>query len=425
MKNFKILNYLKLTVKLLVGCLFSFVIILFSFFKKIRIYKIHHFLGATQYLEIYIYEKRKGIHDKYIDFFVIDKFTQMCFFDSKKYNKTFLKLILTEINNKEFNFNILNIFFHFFISLAYDFKVRFNLSKYIIPIYNHEYLTTININNLDLSKKAINIKYKNINEFDILFKSFLKQYNIKNYNSLITYANRDKSYKEYQYKDKNWSYHDFRNFSVETFEQTISFFCQKKILNVRVGNITNMILKLKNNYFIDYSKSDYVSEYLDIYLIYKSKFFVGCGSGLDKVASFLKVPILFVNQINISYIPHYIDKSIFIPNILLDLETNKRITFKDQINPNFKKDKITGRNISKYATSDEFKRNNVKIIYNSSEEIMNGAKEINLLSENKFILNKSDLDLQTKFWKILTINKISSNFYISPSFLNKNLDLLK
>ena len=28
---------------------------------------------------------------------------------------------------------------------------------------------------------------------------------------------------------------------------------------------------------------------------------------------------------------------------------------------------------------------------------MNGAKEINLLSENKFILNKSDLELQTKF----------------------------
>ncbi len=258
-----------------------------------------------------------------------------------------------------------------------------------------------------------------------MFKSFLKQYNIKNYNSLITYANRDKSYKEYQYKDKNWSYHNFRNFSVETFERTIVYFCQKKILNVRVGNITNMILKLKNNYFIDYSKSNYISEYLDIYLIYKSKFFVGCGSGLDKVASFLKVPILFVNQINISYIPHYIDKSIIIPNILLDLDTNKRITFKDQINPNFKKDKITGRNISKYATSDEFKRNNVKIIYNSSEEIMNGAKEINLLSENKFILNKSDLELQTKFWKILTINKISSNVYISPSFLNKNLDLLK
>ena len=149
---------MKLTIKLFFGCLFSFIIILFYFFRKIRIYKIHHFLGATQYLEIYIYEREREFTINILIYLLLINLHKCVFLIVKIITRLFLKLILTEINNKEFNFNILNIFFHFCISLAYDFKVRFKLSKYIIPIYNHEHLKTININNLDLSKKGY--KYK-------------------------------------------------------------------------------------------------------------------------------------------------------------------------------------------------------------------------------------------------------------------------
>ena len=407
------------------GAAVSSVILVISIFIKIRLYKVHYFLGATQYLEIYIYEKRKGMHSDFSDIFLIDQYASMTFFKSKKYNRVFLKLILSEINNYNFQFNIFKIPFHYLLCLSFDFLTYFNLKKFIIPIHTHSFAKKFIRKNLNISNQALLINDVMKNKFEEKYKKFIGNYKVSKFNSLITYYNRDREYKKFQIKNKNWSYHDFRNYSPEVFESTINYFSKKNYLNCRVGNLTEKKLELKDSFFIDYSKSNYVSEELDIYLIYKSKFFIGTGSGLDKIASFFRIPMLCINSFNLSYLPHYFNKCIYIPNNYFDIEKNELISFKDQIDPNFKKDLTTGRNLSKYATSKEYIRNNVKIIYNTSNDIFDGAKEINLLADNELILDKKDIDYQNQFWEILKINKISKHFIISPSYLKRNLGLLK
>ncbi len=420
----KIINYFKFLLKLITGFIVFIFIYLISFFIKIRLYKMHYFLGSTQFIEIYIYEKRKGIHKNFLDIFVVDKYASISLIKSKKYNRTFINLILSEINNKEYKYSILKIPFHFFLSLSFDFLEYLKLKKFIIPINNHNFLMNYSLKRLDLRYSALSINKKTKIIFEKKYKEFLSSFKISDYKNLITYCNRDSSYKKFQIKSKNWSYHDYRDFSADVFIPTIKSFIKNKYLNCRVGNITDNILKINSNLFIDYSKSEYISEELDIYLLFRSKFFVGTGSGLDKIASFLRVPMLCINSHQLSYMPHYFHKCIYVPNNYIDLEKNKLISFRDQINPNYKKDRITGRNISKYVTTDEFIRNNIKIIYNDPDQILESSKEINLLAENKFNLEKKDQKLQNSFWNIVKMKKISNNFFISPSFLRKNIDLL-
>jgi putative glycosyltransferase (TIGR04372 family) len=422
----KFYNYSIFVLKISLGFVFSIFFFLISFFKNMRIYKVHHFLGASQYLEIYLHEKDMGFHKKYCDIFSIDNFILFTFFaNKKKYNLTFLSLIFSEIYNKDFKFKIYKIPLYFVYNLIFDFMSYFNFSKYLIPINTHSYLYQNNLKQINFNKNILSINKTNEIIFESFFKKFLLENNIQNYKGLITYANRDQAYKKFLDNKKNWTYHNFRNFSPDVFISTIENFCNKNYLNCRVGNVSEQKLIVNNSLFIDYSKSKSVSEQLDIYLIFKSKFFVGSGSGLDKIASFFKIPILYVNPINLSYLPHYVQKCIIVPNIFYDLKTNKKINFSNQVNRNFKKDILTNRNLSKYATFEEFNRNEIKIIYNTSEDIENAANEINLLSENKLILSKKEIEIQNKFWEIIKINKISKNFIISPSFLSKNLDLIR
>lgn len=420
----KILNYFKFSFKLLLGFFISIFIFAISLFIKIRLYKMHYFLGASQFIEIYIYEKRKGLHDKFLDIFIVDNYASISIIKSKKYNRTFIKLILSEVNNKDYKYNIFKIPFHYFFSLSFDFFNYFKLNKFLIPINNHNFLINYSYKNLDLRHQALSINKKIKIIFEDKYNKFISSLKINDNQNLITYCNRDSSYKNFQIKNKNWTYHDYRDFSPEVFKPTINSFIKKKYLNCRVGNITDKTLEIDHNLFVDYSKSGYISEELDIYLLIKSKFFVGTGSGLDKIASFFRVPMLCVNSIQLSYIPHYFHKCIYLPNNYLDLVTKKFISFQDQIDPNFKKDKITGRNLSKYVTTDEFLRNKIKIIYNDSNQILEAAKEINLLAENKFFLNENDQKLQNIFWDKIKMQKISDNFFISPYFLRNNIDLL-
>lgn len=420
---FKLYNYSKFGFKIILGSIFAIIIFALSFFIKIRLYKIHYFLGATQYLQIYIYEKKAGLHKNYLDIFVLDKYLDISLKKSKKYNRTFLKIIISEILVREFNFNIFKFPFHFIGNCVFDFLTYFQLNKYIIPINTHSLLYDNYKINFEILKSPTPIDNKTLRLLEKKYSNFKKKFSDLNFKKLITYANRDSAYKAHQISDFDFSYHNFRDFSPNVFKPTIEKFCKYEYLNLRIGNVTKQELSINNSFFFDYSKSKYICEELDIYLIYKSKFFVGTGSGLDKIAAFFKIPILYINPINLSYLPHYYDNCVVIPNIYIDLDTNKKILFKDQIDPYFKKDIITGNNLSKYDKTDEFIRNNVKMIFNNEDDILAGSNEINLLSENKLILNKYDQELQNTFWDNIKIKKITKNFIISPSFLRKNLDL--
>ena len=77
-------NFLKILSILTGSILFIYVAFHSKFIKKIRVHKIHHFLGAIQYLEIYVYEKKMAIIKITMIFFAL--ITQLKYFFTKVKN---------------------------------------------------------------------------------------------------------------------------------------------------------------------------------------------------------------------------------------------------------------------------------------------------------------------------------------------------
>ena len=76
---------------------------------------------------------------------------------------------------------------------------------------------------------------------------------------------------------------------------------------------------------------------------------------------------------------------------------------------------------NKHSLDQDYKKENIKIIYNTQEDILSAFKEMELLLDSGLNLDDEDIKLQKKFWKIFQkpYNNID-NFIINLSFLKKN-----
>ena len=106
----------------------------------------------------------------------------------------------------------------------------------------------------------------------------------------------------------------------------------------------------------------------------------------------------------------------FIPQKYLNLETNKYLTFSEMLNSD----------VGLYIYDYQFKRSKIKVVNNTSEEIMNVVEEMNLFLDGKLELSNEDLKLQQDFWiKFKNEFTYSENYKISPYFLRQNQHLLQ
>jgi len=425
LKIYKLINF----IIFLPMCL---LIILINPLIKIRFYAIDYFLGSSDNLKQYLCQKKIGLEKKYIDLFFIHEVYKIFFLNKNISNIFWMKLISKKVmfvnsQNRFFfliyNFiikNICDIFVFLklnnFLLEVGSIKRHFN-NKKVLEIYDKLKTPLMPLSKEDLSKCIA--EYKKLNN----------AMDVKPDQEIVTFCNRDGAYKKYQLPNINLSYHDFRNFSVQDYEISAKNMVKKNLYLIRMGNITETKFNFEDRNFFDYSKSNYVSPYMDIYLIYKSKFFIGPESGLDKVAYFFYKPIVLVN------VHHLIDlvwrvlnaKDIFfIPQKLFDQEEGKNLTFTQMLDPNLKESKLNGRPVGLYTLLEDYKNASIKVVNNTPEEINNVVEEMNLHLNGKLELSSEDIKLQKEFWK-----KFSNEFSnyqgckISPSFLRNNLDLLE
>ena len=89
----------------------------------------------------------------------------------------------------------------------------------------------------------------------------------------ICFHNRDSYYLRKKYPNREWSYHDYRNFSVSSLKSAAEFFASKGFFVVRMGAHQSEKLKTNNPKIIDYANSSFKNDFLDMYLLANSKFY--------------------------------------------------------------------------------------------------------------------------------------------------------
>ena len=250
----------------------------------------------------------------------------------------------------------------------------------------------------------------------------LKKLGIYEDTKFVCINSRDEEYFKNE-KRINLSYHSYRNVDIELFKDTAEYLNKKGIKVIRLGKKVEKKISYENNNIFDYASSNLRSDFMDLYLVSKSYFYIGAGGGLDVLPMLLRRPKLTTNLVPIIGITAESKNVMSIFKHHFSIKLNRNLSIKE----------IVKNNLDSCFHSNEFKEKNIKLINNSSNEIMNATDDMLKNINKKLILNDNEKKYQEKFWSIFPLKKLDKKGMplhgrvrglISPSFLEKNKYLL-
>ena len=243
---------------------------------------------------------------------------------------------------------------------------------------------------------------------------------IPNGRQFVCIHNRDSTYLDSTnpYPDVDWSYHKYRDFSINDFKLTIDKLIQRGYFVVRMGSIVKEHLNYSDKRCIDYSNSIYRSDFLDIFLSSKCKFFVSSDSGISAIPEVFKVPVVYINKSAINLMHRWSYKSIFIFKKFYSLKKDRYLKFNEMM-------KLKAENIGGRKTNEYLEEMNIEIHDNTDEEIMRASIEMDDLIDGRLSYSSYDNKIQRLYWDIFKPNDLRSNFFrIGKDYINNNKSLL-
>ena len=245
-------------------------------------------------------------------------------------------------------------------------------------------------------------------------KRLLKKLNI-NDNWFICFHARDLAYLNKIFKKNEINYNDYRNWDINDALKAIEYITSKGGFAVRMGIVVEKKLpKLKNPRIVDYA-TKYRTDFGDIYLPVKCKFFLGDGCGIHMISKIFNRPVAWVNLIPMKFPP--IGKNdVFIVKKIWSIEKKRLLTFKEIINSE----------IIDYEWAELYTKAKLKVIDNTPKEILDLTIEANERLDGIWKTTKEDEKLQKKYKSLF---KKGSHCYGFPSrigtkFLRENKELL-
>lgn len=232
----------------------------------------------------------------------------------------------------------------------------------------------------------------------------------------ICFHVRDSAYLNKIAAYQNWSYHDFRDASLENSVIALEKFCFKnKIYAIRMGSVTTHKVNSQCPYIIDYANSPFQSDFMDLYLSANCKFFVGSDSGLSMIPELFGKPMIYLNIAPLAvHTPfgHYV---ICLYKKFFHVIENVYITYSDLIN----------KYVGKYPSTESFKNHNLELIENSAEEIYDVIVEMNDSLSGINIRTDEDLMLQKQFWDVRGgLERGGKVIFVGTKFLRMNRALI-
>ncbi len=106
---------------------------------------------------------------------------------------------------------------------------------------------------------------------------------------------RDSAYMDQKFPGRDWSYHNYRDDNVEDYLLAAEMLTQRGYYVIRMGHIVKEAMRIPNPMIIDYATKGFRSDFLDIYLPAKCRFFLGNPSGLVSVPDLFRRPVAYVN----------------------------------------------------------------------------------------------------------------------------------
>ena len=199
----------------------------------------------------------------------------------------------------------------------------------------------------------------------------------------------------------DWSYYNFRCANINSFRLAIQYIVEQNGFVIRMGYLAKVPLEFKHPKVIDYALN-HRSDFLDVYLPAKCRFFLGTpGGGSDLPVVFNK-PRVLVHCQPAGYVPRG-KNDLYIPKKVIDLNTKQYVSFAKIIGEDLPKVAI------KYDESNHLIPLGLDYEDHSESDILKVAKEMNERLNGTFKEESQYKTLLERHYGIFPSNNIWRN----------------
>jgi putative glycosyltransferase (TIGR04372 family) len=236
----------------------------------------------------------------------------------------------------------------------------------------------------------------------------------------ICFHNRDAAYLQRFFPNIDFSSHSYRDTSLSKYLKGLEVLAERGYFVIRMGKCTTEKVPFEvSSRIIDYANSSLQSDILDIFLISKCEYFISTSSGIDSVATFFKKPTLFLNFPNLAYIANWNSTAMYSFKHFINSDTLKELKLNDVIN----------NNLHNFLKTQDYINNKIDLVENSAKENLEYMVEFDEFFKFGGFLNPDQKSyLEDKFWSIFPFDPNLHPMHlhrckISNVYLKKSLTL--
>ena len=215
----------------------------------------------------------------------------------------------------------------------------------------------------------------------------------------ICFYARDSVYMDKWLPGLNWRYHDYRNCSIHNYVPAAEELTCRGLFAIRMGAVVKEALTTKNAMIIDYATKGR-TDFLDIFLMSKCRFFLCSTGGLTGVSNMFRRPVACANVTPLEYTFTSNASGLFIPKKLWLRKEHRFLTFRE----------INSSGAGQFLRSEQYERLELEVIENTPEEITSLAVEMHERLDGTWQGTEEDEELQQQFWGTFNRFRRSSTF---------------
>jgi len=199
---------------------------------------------------------------------------------------------------------------------------------------------------------------------------------------------RDSAYLSSLYPANDWTYHNYRDCSIENFVAAAEELTRRGYYVFRMGAIVESPLITSNPMIIDYASNGMRSDFMDIFLGANCEFCISHGTGFDSVPYVFRKPILYVNFAPLGYLPTFSERFLLQIKTLVWNKSGVRLALRE----------ILEVGLGGALQSGDYSDAGVSLVENSPQEIVDAVIEMVERIEGKWNETPASASLQQKFW---------------------------
>ena len=235
------------------------------------------------------------------------------------------------------------------------------------------------------NKKEAQLRFNHQeNQFGL---EYLQEMGLRQGDRFVCLAVRDQAYLNQTYNKHDWSYHDFRDTKIESYEAAVVALAERGFWVFRMGKVVDSQLSVDHSRVVDYAISKHRSDFLDIWLMAHCYFAISTGLGLDSIADIFRRPIVFVNYLPILDLEAW-GRFITAPKHLSWASNHKPLTLQEQL----KHTSVNGH---------YYEENGIQVCDLNPSEITETALEMESRLSGSWVETDEDIVLHEKFWSEL------------------------